>query len=923
MFASKHEWLLRWALHFCENDRSAAEDLVQECFVKLLLSWDSLRDVHNLEPVLYTYLKFAHLSERRRGRNYSFQNLSTIDFDTLAIRLRMANEADQLELQNELRRIVNYLLWRRQTAKYASIFLLRFFHGYFPDEIMRICMVTRHAVDLSLRYARQEIRSYLSKAGGIHESSPALPPPPQMRHSPMSAHRFAEELRQTIFESANDRCEPVERIRARYSGDVGYALDSQTLAHLACCKRCLDLVTQSLGMPPTSRRSPEDTLGSAAQMRGRGAASSARKLQGVNRAIAEGRRRLAEIRTHHASGLMLAVNGDILAVRDLNSEIATLKVETHSVETLKLVEVISEQGLTLLALPVLAVPPDAGPELAHSISMSGGRTISLAVRFTLDGALFEVVYKDPLYSTEPATGSLAEFDDALREADDAATGASNRPMVRKRRWGFFERLRALLSPASRPIWIFAALLLIAVLSFLHYGAQHRAPLRAGDVLRRAAVAELGPATANHAGVVHQQISILAGQTTLRRDLYRDAQRRRHPLRQPLTPEAQDIREMFAAAHVDWDEPLSATGYKTWRDHVKNPTDRLEQINSSLVLVSSTPDDPLIREESLTMRAGDLHPVARRIELRDRRVIEVAELSYSVMPWSKESERWFEPEDGLLPRTQPSLSVPGIRIPINLSEEQLNETELQLLLALKKLGADTERLEIERQPTGIVVKGVVDTDDRKRQISAALLAIAHVSSAIASYRDMDRARPDSESPSSLAVVTAASDISPMEQYCQENHIDRDDCRRASYQILNSATVIARESNQIQTLLKEYSPAAPLTPDAAKILDALLSQDAADIRSSLVQQEAALSSLQYTAPQSAVPASTLQISLTQAAQTDLGISKELLYPGVNPNRSTAEAMSDLAHSFTLIRTSLLHLPGVLPLSSHDSQSAIPQP
>src|SRR3984957_5484374 len=81
VFETRYTWLLRWALHFTENDRAAAEDLVQETFVRLLLTWDTLADLDDLEPLLYSYLRYAHLSERRRGRSHAFQKLSTADFD--------------------------------------------------------------------------------------------------------------------------------------------------------------------------------------------------------------------------------------------------------------------------------------------------------------------------------------------------------------------------------------------------------------------------------------------------------------------------------------------------------------------------------------------------------------------------------------------------------------------------------------------------------------------------------------------------------------------------------------------------------------------------------------------------------------------------------------------------------------------------
>jgi DNA-directed RNA polymerase specialized sigma24 family protein len=927
VFVSKHAWLFRWAMHFCHNDRAASEDLVQECFVKLLLSWDKLQDVDNLEPVLYTYLKYAHLTELRKGKNNSFQNLVSIDFDTFFIQLRMAKEADQLELQNELRRIVNYLLWRKRSAKFASIFLLRFFHGYFPEEIERISIVTRHAVDLSLRYARQEIKAHLAKESAIHEISAPSLPDSENRHRTLAAHEFAEELRQTIFGSARDKCPPAEQVVARYDGKARRPLSSEMLSHLVGCRRCLDLASSACGLPPTSRRSPEDTLGSAPHMKRPGGKASTSSKQYVSRMIARGHSRLREIYDHHTSGFMLVVNGEILAVRDLNSRTALLKVDTHSIETLKLIEVISEQGVTLLTLPVLAIPPEAAPELTHNVRMSGERTIGLLVRFTLDGALIEVTYHDPLFAAQADTGSLAQLEAALSAEPSAERAFSPRvhaperaPKVGRR---LLERLKAILFPNSRTSLIFAGLLVAVAFSLLTFNSHQRGRARAGDLLRRAVSAENTPAGIGRDVVIHQQIAIRADKTLLTRDLYRDPQKRRRPRPQPLDADARRVRVKMEEARVTWDDPLSASDYKAWHDRLSNSRDSVQETGSDLLTVKTVSDDPSISDESLTMRAGDLHPVARRVEFRDRQVIEIAELSYSVAPWSKLSEEWFEADIALRPRTVPVAPVAIVHLPHVLSDDRLNEIQLQTMLVLKQLQADTERLLIERQPTGITVRGVVDTDERKRQIAAGLLTIPHVSSAISSYRDMDRLQPPATQTSGVTALSVTSDVSPMEQYCQDHHIDRDDCRRASYQLLNAATAIVRESNQIHDLQQEYSSSA-LTPDAKDILHALVSQDISNIRSAITQQQTALSSLHYTTPIPSETAPATEDSLIQAARINIGLSKALLYPEMNSHQSAESSLDELAHSFTLIRTSLLRLPGVLLSSSHDAQSEqTPQP
>ena len=82
VFAEKYDWLLRWALHFTQNDHVVAEDLVQEAFVRLLVSWPRIKDnIDQVEPFLYSTLKYAHLMELRRSRRFNFQNLALIEFD--------------------------------------------------------------------------------------------------------------------------------------------------------------------------------------------------------------------------------------------------------------------------------------------------------------------------------------------------------------------------------------------------------------------------------------------------------------------------------------------------------------------------------------------------------------------------------------------------------------------------------------------------------------------------------------------------------------------------------------------------------------------------------------------------------------------------------------------------------------------------
>jgi len=265
MFAAKYTWLLRWALHFVQNDRAAAEDLVQETFLRMLASWGKLHSLHDPEPLLYSYLRYAYLTERRRERRYSYQSLSTVSSDTLSITLRTSTSFDQFEAQNEIRTILRFLLWRQTSARFASIFLLRFFHGFFPEEIALISMATRHSVDLSLRRARLELKAFLVEPHNFRV--PGLKPMPEIprANATVPAHALLDELKHAIFSSARGECPSTPELVRLYRSGALRSLDCTLLAHIAACEPCLNQAARLCGAPLPSTRSMDDSLRSVSR----------------------------------------------------------------------------------------------------------------------------------------------------------------------------------------------------------------------------------------------------------------------------------------------------------------------------------------------------------------------------------------------------------------------------------------------------------------------------------------------------------------------------------------------------------------------------------------------------------------------------------------------------------------------------------
>jgi RNA polymerase sigma factor (sigma-70 family) len=334
MFTAKYPWLLRWAMHFAQNDAAAAEDLVQEPFVRVLLLKDTPRDPDNIEPLLYTHLRYAYLTERRRGRNHSFHSLAAVDFDTLSISLRTTATFDQIEVQNELRKILVFLLWRRRAAKFANMFILRFFHEFSHEDIARICLVSRHAIDLALARAREELKVYVAGQQQIRVMGRGNPPEFKPQNTAVPSDKFANDRTSEIFQSACGACPSDDLLEQRYRALTLRPLENDLLAHLVACRTCLDKIARVLKSSPPSP--PQRiSLGSirrpikiTAMTQSERALTRSEKTS-LARIFDHGKRRMRETFDHHPSDLVIALNAEIVAVRDISSSRAVLKVETR------------------------------------------------------------------------------------------------------------------------------------------------------------------------------------------------------------------------------------------------------------------------------------------------------------------------------------------------------------------------------------------------------------------------------------------------------------------------------------------------------------------------------------------------------------------------------------------------------------------
>jgi hypothetical protein len=188
-------------------------------------------------------------------------------------------------------------------------------------------------------------------------------------------------------------------------------------------------------------------------------------------------------------------------------------------------------------------------------------------------------------------------------------------------------------------------------------------------------------------------------------------------------------------------------------------------------------------------------------------VEIAEVSYDVFPWTKEDQNWFEPLPGDVSKVASLASKPPVlHLPIErpLSEEQLDEAELGVRLALTSLKAyGTERITINRHSGYVEVKGIVATRERKSEIANTLNQIPHVKTTLFSFEDL-QAQPE-ESKSSTQIIQQSTVAAPsvLAKYLAAKGLDNTQSSGISQRLLNSAQAANMLSHTIDELQTTFS------------------------------------------------------------------------------------------------------------------------
>jgi hypothetical protein len=186
-------------------------------------------------------------------------------------------------------------------------------------------------------------------------------------------------------------------------------------------------------------------------------------------------------------------------------------------------------------------------------------------------------------------------------------------------------------------------------------------------------------------------------------------------------EAPAIERLFRSANYNWDDPLSAKAFETWRDQLPAKRDEVAAVEDAQspdrnsYRIQTTTDASELVSATLKLRMTDLEPLEGRFEFRNREWVEMAELTdQPTLPASTVAEA-----TGGMPR-QPGMPPDRVEAPAEAIYPADIVEELQVVAALHRLGADLgDPVEIARESGQILVSGTGIPPQHQKQIHEAL------------------------------------------------------------------------------------------------------------------------------------------------------------------------------------------------------------
>lgn len=815
VFIERYDRLLAWCLQMTERDRALAEDLLHDLFIQFTLNETDLKQIANLDGYLYTMLRNLHLAHKRRGTRNRLEQLSIVEYDSAEIGLRTVDLRDQIQAQEQLRRVCQYACVRKDTAKIASVLILRFFHGYYPEEIVQVLRSPRHAIDNWLLLARSEAKASLGNnaapgfigANGI----PAVLPTGYAR----GLDAFLEELRHTIFLNCGGDCLNEEELKRLYLDAQRVPIECARLSHLVSCLRCIDRVNALIGLPLLAERSATETLGRDTRKRGGGGSAGGNQGGGglTPQTILKLKRRTRDTFVHRPQELCVSVNGYALGSQRVASEKSELNLIVDPDERISFVEVFSEQKIRLLMLGIDELPPVGPGERTSHVRLSDRRLLQLKLRFSSPSPTIQVVYVDPSYPKPFDNLETQEGLAAISTPLSSPTGHEQKPVIFKRAlwptlsktWNGFRGRSFWLRPQT--VTAVFALLLVAGAGYLALrktGSEISAPLLLaqavsaeqavaartdlvlhrtinleerhadGDVISRQRI-EIWQSAKN--GITARRVYGEDGRLIAGEWIRSDGSHEiywHHSLKSPKRSSRPTENSEPAIGTLNiWQLSPSANDFQTL---TAQNTRSVEERNGSYAVkfessASQITPQQLVKAR-LTLSKADLHAteLILVVATRQQQLIEYrfTESAFERRAPDNVAPSVFEPDPELLVTSEPAPSNPNRAKADTATTREPSlpthvlatpELEVDVLRLLHEANADTgEQINVTRTPDGpLKVQGIVDTEKRKGELLLSLSPVSNNSAVVIEIQTIEevlKRQPQRETRTAEIVIQQA-------------------------------------------------------------------------------------------------------------------------------------------------------------------------
>jgi RNA polymerase sigma factor (sigma-70 family) len=716
LFLSRYDQVAAWALQLTNQDQHEAEDLAQDAFIDFVRSHPDLNAIRNLDAYLYTFLRNLHRSRLHRHLRRRDLLLSVVDYDSAETGLHSSDPGHLFEVSEELYRVCDFACERKETSKSGSILILRFFHAFSLNEVAAILRADRSSVDSRLNLARKEARLYLEDPDKLKRLGSAGT---KVSRTPSTGNseELIGELRKRIFEAQSGSCLSIAQLRELYRPDSLQIPDHVVLAHIVSCRRCLDAVNRFLGLPPLSERSMDGSDSNADPPRPRMLPGS-RKGKTQKDRVTRWRRLADGINDHCPRELMVAVNGIPVLWQEVLRDRNEFSLRLQQTDRVEFIEVLSEQSVRLLSLLVMEPPPDGPWKSGNDVTLSGGRHLSIVIRFETLWPVVHISYSNSVDASERETTVTAASANAIR----SKAGENRFGLGAALGWLF--RTRALTT----------ALALILIGALLFYQSRDTS-LSAAALLAHADAWE--------------QVSLSSGRVTHR---VFDLDERGSHGPQLLSRKRVEIwqegsrgkklRRLFNQNGVlvaSSTENLSAAPLmagEVWKYEPSAENFRLlsREISGARVVSSASSLEVASPAVVLTLDRATYQPIAETVFVQQREY-RFTENNFETIPLQQSP---FGNSDEAGPAH--SRAARGSqRTSVGPTEEQLEGGEMAVRVALHDLRLDLSRsIDIRREHERISISGVVDSRLQREQLASALSHVPYVALAV---RAQEEASPN--------------------------------------------------------------------------------------------------------------------------------------------------------------------------------------